>query len=522
MAILGTAPYPSKAPTIIGMPAKQVSLVTLCFQNSALILIMHYSRIMPQVGDHRYFASTAVFLSEVIKLSICLCCCIAETSRALGTSATPAAIYWHIRTAVSSGDSWRLAVPAVLYTLQNSLQYVAVGNLDAVHFQVLSQFKILAAAVFSVTILRRSLPPKRWLALLVLTFGVSIVLSQFKILAAAVFSVTILRRSLPPKRWLALLVLTFGVSIVCIPHSDTHQTSTSYNSILLHHDADHFFPRSVHELGQAAANGAHHVTKRAAQVLAPRTPLVLPRSATYQGMAEDEARTMASNYTFGVFAALIAAASSGLAGVYFEKILKDAAAPPNTSIWTRNVQLSFYSLFPALIIGVFFKDGAEVHGAEVREHGFFDGYNWVVWTAIFLQSAGGVLSSMCINYADNIAKNFAASISIVVSFVFSVLFFDFVFGFTFILGTSLVMFATYLYSSPERKMARRPPPLRIASYQKAAVDPMYTPRLGDDLRPTLDPLESVRSMALSTSRPSSPMRYPRSPSARNLSKFRGD
>ncbi|KAM0275856.1 hypothetical protein ACHAQH_007328 [Verticillium albo-atrum] len=433
---------------------------------------------MPQVGDHRYFTSTAVFLSEVIKLSMCLCCCIAETSRALGPSATPAAIYWHIRKAVLSGDSWRLAVPAVLYTLQNSLQYVAVGNLDAVHFQVLSQLKILAAAVFSVTILRRSLAPKRWLA---------------------------------------LLVLTFGVSIVCIPQADTHETSSSYNSILLHHDSDHFFPRSVHELGQAAANGAHHVTKRAAQVLAPRTPQVLPRSATYQGMAEDEARAMASNYTFGVFAALIAATSSGLAGVYFEKILKDVAAPPNTSIWTRNVQLSFYSLFPALIIGVFFKDGA-----EVREHGFFDGYNWVVWTAIFLQSAGGVLSSMCINYADNIAKNFAASISIVVSFVFSVLFFDFAFGITFILGTSLVMFATYLYSSPERKVIRRPPPLRIASYQKAAVDPMYTPRLGDDLRPPLDPLESVRGMALSTSRPSSPMRYPRSPSARNLSKFRGD
>ncbi|CRK13956.1 hypothetical protein BN1723_021016, partial [Verticillium longisporum] len=39
MAILGTAPYPSKAPTIMGMPAKQVSLVTLCFQNSALILV---------------------------------------------------------------------------------------------------------------------------------------------------------------------------------------------------------------------------------------------------------------------------------------------------------------------------------------------------------------------------------------------------------------------------------------------------------------------------------------------------
>ena len=33
---------------------------------------MHYSRIMPPTGDHRYFTSTAVFLNELIKLGISL------------------------------------------------------------------------------------------------------------------------------------------------------------------------------------------------------------------------------------------------------------------------------------------------------------------------------------------------------------------------------------------------------------------------------------------------------------------
>jgi UDP-sugar transporter A1/2/3 len=43
---------------------------------------------------------------------------------------------------VFSGDGWKLAIPAALYTLQNSLQYIAVSNLDAVHFQVLYQLKV--------------------------------------------------------------------------------------------------------------------------------------------------------------------------------------------------------------------------------------------------------------------------------------------------------------------------------------------------------------------------------------------
>ena len=118
------------------------SAAQLTFQNSALILLMHYSRMMPPSGDHRYFTSTAVFLTELIKLAISLTFAIYEVSRSLAPSTPATVIFEQIYNAVFSGDGWKLAIPAALYTLQNTLQYVAVGNLDPVHFQVLYQLKV--------------------------------------------------------------------------------------------------------------------------------------------------------------------------------------------------------------------------------------------------------------------------------------------------------------------------------------------------------------------------------------------
>jgi len=225
------------------------------------------------------------------------------------------------------------------------------------------------------------------------------------------------------------------------------------------------------------------------------------RSATYEGIEEDLGMVKPiMNYSIGLTAVLVAAVISGLTGVYFEKVLKESTT--YVTVWTRNVQLSFYSLFPALIIGVIFKDGE-----EIAKNGFFDGYNAVVWTAIVFQALGGVLVAMCINYADNIAKNFATSISIILSFLFSVFFFDFQVTLNFVLGTAIVIFATYLYSGTERTR-KRPPPINIASYEKTTIDNGYTPREEQSsLRLPLNPLDSVKSAGLSTSRPSSPMRH---------------
>jgi UDP-sugar transporter A1/2/3 len=337
---------------------------------------MHYSRMMPPDGDHRYFTSTAVFLTEVIKLAISLTFAIYEISRSVSPSTPATVLFQHIYDAVFSGDSWKLAIPAILYTLQNTLQYVGAGNLDPVHFQILYQLKILTTAVFTVTMLGKPISSRRWIA---------------------------------------LVILTIGAAIVSIPSSDSKDAS-----FMIHDMSDHFFPRSVHELGQAApgmGEVANHLTRRALDGLAEVGQVLAKRSATYEGIEEDQNFAPVMNYPIGLSALLAVAVLSGLTGVYFEQVLKDPAT--SVSVWTRNIQLSFFSLFPAFLVGIIFKDGDDI----VR-HGFFEGYNWIVWALIILQACGGILASLCIHYADNIAKNYATSISIVISFFFSVLFFN--------------------------------------------------------------------------------------------------
>eukprot|EP01137_Pigoraptor_chileana_P011602 Opistho-2@62719 len=68
-----------------------------------------------------------------------------------------------------------VGVPALLYTIQNNLLYVAVSNLEAATFQVTYQLKILTTAVFSVFMLSKHLSGLKWLSLVILTAGVTIV-----------------------------------------------------------------------------------------------------------------------------------------------------------------------------------------------------------------------------------------------------------------------------------------------------------------------------------------------------------
>lgn len=193
------------------------------------------------------------------------------------------------------------------------------------------------------------------------------------------------------------------MSVVSLPSSQTPR-----DSLFSYETSDHFFPRSLHELGQAAVAD-----------LIPEGHLNRRRSATYEGIANDlPPPEPVMNYSLGLTSVLVAAAISGLTGVYFEKLLKES--PTQVSVWIRNIQLSFYSSFTALIGGVFWQEGS-----GIREHGFFEGYNWIVWAAILLQACGGLVGSLVIRDADNIVKNFATSISIVISFMVSVFVFDF-------------------------------------------------------------------------------------------------
>nr|XP_033772118.1 UDP-N-acetylglucosamine transporter [Geotrypetes seraphini]XP_033772119.1 UDP-N-acetylglucosamine transporter [Geotrypetes seraphini]XP_033772120.1 UDP-N-acetylglucosamine transporter [Geotrypetes seraphini]XP_033772121.1 UDP-N-acetylglucosamine transporter [Geotrypetes seraphini] len=144
----------------------------------------------------------------------------------------------------------------------------------------------------------------------------------------------------------------------------------------------------------------------------------------------------AGSQLVGVIAVLVACFSSGFAGVYFEKILKET----KQSVWIRNIQLGFFGgIFGFL--GVYIYDGE-----RVSQNGFFQGYNHFTWIVVALQALGGLVIAAVIKYADNILKGFATSLSIILSTVISYFWLqDFIPTSVFFFGALMVIAATFLY-----------------------------------------------------------------------------
>lgn len=149
---------------------KYFSLLALVVQNTALVLLMKYSRTANDSGP-MYLASTAVVCQEVLKLVTCLVIICYQRD-------------WNVHLALSQlraeiidrpVETMKLGIPACLYTMQNNLLYLAVSNLDAATYQVTYQLKLLTTAFFSVTMLGHRLSAMKWLSLLVLMLGVVLV-----------------------------------------------------------------------------------------------------------------------------------------------------------------------------------------------------------------------------------------------------------------------------------------------------------------------------------------------------------
>lgn len=312
---------------------------------------------MPPTGGKRYLTSTAVFFNEVVKLGISLTMALYEVSRSAPPTVPATSLLSSLASAVFSGDSWKLVIPACLYTLANSLQYIALSNLQAATFQATYQLKMIVSAIFGLLLLKRSVSPRKW--------GL-------------------------------LLLLLVGVCLVQMPDGSSDVASLGDEA------AQHAFPRSFEEWKAAKSHhgGLHK------------------RSATYEGIEEDlQTANPRMNGAIGLLATVGASVASGLAGIYFEKVLKDSAKM--TSLWIRNVQLAVYSVFPALFIGVIFLDGE-----KISSNGVFAGYNWTVWSSIVVQAVVGLTTSFCIRYAHRDMRNVATATSIIFTTLGSSLFFD--------------------------------------------------------------------------------------------------
>ncbi|CAI4226574.1 unnamed protein product [Auanema sp. JU1783] len=306
---------------------KLISLVVLILQTTALVLILRYSRTQVTEGP-RYLSSTAVLCAEIVKFLTCIV--VLWYNHGWRWSGFRGELSRDIFS--KPADTLKVAVPAVLYVIQNNLLFLALSKLDAATYQVTYQLKILTTAFFSVMMLQRSLSGLKWFALILLTGGVALVQMR--------------------------------------PDSGSAKSAESGDNLI------------------------------------------------------------------GLLCVLAACFLSGFAGVYFEKILKNS----NVSLWMRNLQLAFFSIF-----GGFFMCYTYDYEA-IDKNGFFQGYNNIIWIVVMLQAYGGLVIALVVKYADNILKGFAVSLSIIISTFLSWFFLgDLQPSFTFIIGAGVVIGSTFLY-----------------------------------------------------------------------------
>jgi UDP-sugar transporter A1/2/3 len=258
---------------------------------------------------------------------------------------------------------------------------------------------------------------------------------QMKILTTAFFSVIMLRKRLSASKWLALLLLAVGVGIVQIQTGNAGHGTVAHSAV----------PTSVSD----AVNSIHEH----AQGLHERNDVPIP--GVVPDLTEDTAPLALEEiqhvsghemHRLTGFAAVSAACmTSGLAGVYFEMVLKGSKA----DLWTRNVQLSMFSLIPALMPVLFQSAGAGGSGGLFGILlGPFRNFSLWAWGTVLTQVFGGLITALVIKYSDNILKGFATSLSIVISFLASVGLFAYPITPAFVLGSSIVLAATWMYNQP--------------------------------------------------------------------------
>ncbi|GAA6024662.1 hypothetical protein JCM11491_003457 [Sporobolomyces phaffii] len=328
------------------------ALVLLTVQNSSVSLLTRHSL------DHAaYSPAVAVLSTELVKAAISLAVLLlASEERTEGSVSRRV----RVGSALADGPALlALAVPAALYSVQNTLLYTALSNLSAEVYQTTYQLKLVTTAVFSIALFRTRVSPTKWCALVLLTLGVAIV----------------------------------QLSSASHPPSPPRRQGT--------------------------------------------------------GAEEDPAK--------GFVAIFLACVSSGLAGAWFEKILKsDPAAPrsspstttttraggeretgaaplrrspppPGPSLWERNVQLAVPSIGFA-ILGVCLSSSSSPSSSSLLSPssfstwrlnplGWWTGFTPIVWFVVLNQALGGLLVALVVKEASSIDKGFATSCAIVLSTV---------------------------------------------------------------------------------------------------------
>lgn len=171
VSVIGSESTPGIVLPKIGfVPFSQIALILLVIQTVGAILFLRVSRTIA-AEDPPYLNTSAVFVSEVIKLIASVILVYRECE-------------WNLKRCIKQLrneiirqplDTFKVGIPALLYTLQNNLLYIALTNMSGALYQVTYQMKIMTTAGLSVVLLRRRLSVDKWISLVGLTMGVALI-----------------------------------------------------------------------------------------------------------------------------------------------------------------------------------------------------------------------------------------------------------------------------------------------------------------------------------------------------------
>ncbi|KAH9812732.1 nucleotide-sugar transporter-domain-containing protein [Melampsora americana] len=305
---------------------------------------------------------------------------------------------------------WKLSVPAIMFVVQNNLQYIAASNLSVPLFQITYQLKILTTALCSVLLLNRTLYKSQWIALFLLSIGVAAV--QLHAQAEDHPSRPALEKVQAPKQMNQLLGLV-SVLLACL--------SSGFASVYLE---------------RVLKSTSLSVSSKKDSSSSNQSDPIHPSS-------EDSSTILQTRFTF-------------------------------TSVWIRNIQLSFFGFLMGGIIvkleqqkaswemrwgdeSLWWWESLEEDHQLIEEsprlmEEFWMGFNWMVWLVIGFQVLGGLLNALVIKFSDNIAKGFATSVSILISFGLSLILFEFKLSLGSLIGIGLVIFSTWFFNLSQDRL----------------------------------------------------------------------
>lgn len=155
------------ANTGVSASFKLLVLVILAVQNSGISLATRYSQ---GVLHEQYAVISTVIVSEIVKLITSLFMIAKAQNFAMKSFSE--------RVGLLTRTALPMAIPGLIYLVQNKLTYIGLKNLESATYSMLSQIKLLTTAVLAVIILRKRLYSYQWRALVLLFIGVVLIQSR--------------------------------------------------------------------------------------------------------------------------------------------------------------------------------------------------------------------------------------------------------------------------------------------------------------------------------------------------------